>query len=251
MITDLFSRFDNQNFNRVPYRFIIIIDFIALSIFLSSFYFHINTVRGGGVILILQKLILNLIFLSKGKRLGGFTLVLSSLFIFILFNNITGLIPYGFRWVSHVALSFRAAGPLWFSILVSGFGWHSGIVLANCYPLGARLSLIRILVLGETISLFLRPFSLALRLAVNITAGHVFMGLISKGVIIVIVNKVRGILFIFCGVVLLGLFIAECVVCLIQAFVFVMLLTLYSNEHPRNPLLDCKWEILFKKIFYS
>lgn len=155
-----------------------------------------------------------------------------SLFLFLFFNNLAGLFPYIFRWTSHVSLSLTVAVPFWIRLFISGFLWHSAVVLAHWLPSGASLSLRVILVLGETIRTFLRPFSLSLRLAVNMTAGHVFVGLTSKGLAMGLVSGLNPLLLLVCGGFLFGLLMAEMVVCLIQSLVFVLLLTLYSNEHP-------------------
>nr|YP_009353864.1 ATP synthase F0 subunit 6 [Myadora brevis]AQZ26164.1 ATP synthase subunit 6 [Myadora brevis] len=232
MCTDLFSSFDDQNFNVFPSFIVLFVDFLIPSLFISSFFFHGFKNSPLGLVYLLKSWVWGFVKISNSVRLGGFSLLVSSLFLFIFFNNLMGLFPYVFSWTSHVSLSFSMSVPFWLSLLISSFLWHWGAVLAHCYPGGASLFMMLILVLGETISIFLRPFSLALRLAVNMTAGHVFVGLMSKGVVMGLVFDMSVLLLMVCLMLLIGLFMAEMVVCLIQALVFAMLLTLYGNEHP-------------------
>lgn len=82
------------------------------------------------------------------------------------------------------------------------------------------------LAIVETVSSLIRPLSLAFRIAANITAGHVILGLVSSGLGYIVRDGIYTLLFIGVGYILF-----ESLVCLIQAYVFVLLVSIYSNDY--------------------
>nr|ARJ63876.1 ATP synthase 6 [Bemisia emiliae] len=140
-----------------------------------------------------------------------------SLFLFVLFINILGLIPYIFSCSSHFVFSISFGFPFWVAfIFMSWFNFNSK-VFSHLVPLGTPLALISFMVLIETISSLIRPWSLSIRLMSNMISGHLLMVLLGNcGFYVFLVQLV--------------LFFFEFFVCFIQAFVFSVLLTLYSSE---------------------
>nr|AIG20055.1 ATP synthase F0 subunit 6 [Bemisia tabaci complex sp. Asia I]ALR69269.1 ATP synthase F0 subunit 6 [Bemisia tabaci] len=140
-----------------------------------------------------------------------------SLFFFILSMNILGLVPYIFSTSSHFVFSISLGFPFWLAfIFMSWFNFNIKFFY-HLVPLGTPMVLISFMVLIETISSLIRPWSLSIRLMSNMISGHLLMVLLGN-----------------CGfylfLVQLVLFTFEFFVCFIQAFVFSVLLTLYSSE---------------------
>lgn len=110
-------------------------------------------------------------------------------------------------------------------------------LLSHLVPLGTPFGLIPVIVLIETVSSIIRPFTLAIRLAANIIAGHLLLTLLgSQGIF-----SNRKILMLLL-VTLILLLILECAVACIQSYVYSILSSLYLNE-----LLSIKFS---KKILY-
>nr|QNV11946.1 ATP synthase F0 subunit 6 [Polyphemus pediculus] len=161
---------------------------------------------------------------GPGMRVGH-TLVFISLFVFIMFNNLLGLLPYVFTSSSHLVMTLALAMPIWLGFMVFGWVNHTTHMLAHLVPLGTPTVLMPFMVLIETISNVIRPGTLAVRLAANMIAGHLLLVLLgNQGV--VVSSYILGILL-FVQILLLTL---ESAVAVIQAYVFAVLSTLYSSE---------------------
>jgi len=153
------------------------------------------------------------------------TLLFTSLFSFILFNNFLGLMPYIFTSTSHLSMTLSLSLPFWISFIL--FGWinHTQHIFAHLVPQGTPGLLIPFIVLIETIRNVIRPGTLAVRLAANIIAGHLLLTLLE--------SRADGlpltILVILIGAQIL-LLILESAVAIIQSYVFAVLRTLYASE---------------------
>lgn len=155
----------------------------------------------------------------------GHTLIFISLFLFIMYNNLLGLLPYVFTATSHLAITLSLAFPLWISFIIYGWFNHTKHILAHLVPLGTPPVLIPFMVLIETISNIIRPGTLAVRLAANIIAGHLLLVLLgnqgphlsSPVLTLLLVTQIL-------------LLTLETAVAVIQSYVFAVLATLYSRE---------------------
>nr|QDI93483.1 ATP synthase F0 subunit 6 [Pygovepres vaccinicola]QDI93522.1 ATP synthase F0 subunit 6 [Pygovepres vaccinicola]QDI93535.1 ATP synthase F0 subunit 6 [Pygovepres vaccinicola] len=160
-----------------------------------------------------------------GEKSQGFNMMIISLFMFILLNNMMGLLPYIFTSSSHLSYTLSLALPLWMSMMI--FGWLNKTqeMFAHMIPNGTPPILMPFMVLIETISNLIRPGSLAVRLTANMIAGHLLMSLLgnnmteSSTLIMPLILMVQIILMMF-----------ETAVSIIQAYVFSVLTTLYSSE---------------------
>ncbi|KAG8542264.1 hypothetical protein GDO81_027088 [Engystomops pustulosus] len=116
-----------------------------------------------------------------------------------------------------------------FTTVAIGFRNQLTASLGHFLPEGTPTLLIPILIIIETISLFIRPLALGVRLTANLTAGHLLIQLISTATIALIFSNplVSSLTFIT----LLLLTILEIAVAIIQAYVFVLLLSLYLQEN--------------------
>nr|YP_010222645.1 ATP synthase F0 subunit 6 [Sastragala esakii]UCC46108.1 ATP synthase F0 subunit 6 [Sastragala esakii] len=155
----------------------------------------------------------------------GLTIMSLSLFLFIMMNNMMGLLPYIFTSSSHMTFTLTMALPLWISFMM--FGWinHTNHMFAHMMPMGTPSMLMPFMVLIETISNIIRPGSLAVRLTANMIAGHMLMSLLGNNSIN---SNSLSLMMIF--VIQMMLMTFETAVALIQAYVFSMLSTLYASE---------------------
>nr|WRK21522.1 ATP synthase F0 subunit 6 [Tartessus sp.] len=150
-------------------------------------------------------------------------IIIMSLFLMILINNMMGLIPYIFTSSSHLLFSLSMSLPLWFSFML--FGWinYTKKMFIHLVPMGTPSVLMPFMVLIETISNIIRPGSLAVRLTANMIAGHMLMALLGSNTQSM---KLMSIMMFL----LITLMVFEMAVSMIQAYVFMTLTTLYSSE---------------------
>uniref|UniRef100_UPI003001279B ATP synthase F0 subunit 6 n=1 Tax=Gnathophyllum americanum TaxID=390955 RepID=UPI003001279B len=155
----------------------------------------------------------------------GSTIIFTSLFTFIMMNNLLGLIPYVFTSTSHVTLTLSLSLPMWVAIMMFGWFNHTKHMFAHLVPTGTPGPLAPLMVLIETVSNLIRPGTLAIRLAANMMAGHLIMTLIGNtGPML---NKTLVVLLVLSQILLLTL---ESAVAVIQSYVFAALSSLYTSE---------------------
>nr|UWM13016.1 ATP synthase F0 subunit 6 [Glyptelasma sp. 1 ZG-2020] len=148
-----------------------------------------------------------------------------ALFLFILVNNLFGLMPYTFTSTSHLAMSLAMALTLWVAFMLYGWINNSKHMFAHLVPLGTPIILMPFMVLIETISNIIRPITLSVRLAANLTAGHLLLILLGESMVgakIIIIMSVTMAQFI--------LLTLEAAVAIIQSYVFATLSVLYASE---------------------
>nr|YP_002364593.1 ATP synthase F0 subunit 6 [Eurystomus orientalis]ABY26862.1 ATP synthase F0 subunit 6 [Eurystomus orientalis] len=155
--------------------------------------------------------------------------ILTSLMIFLLMINLLGLLPYTFTPTTQLSMNMALAFPLWLATLLTGLRNQPSISLGHLLPEGTPTPLIPALILIETTSLLIRPLALGVRLTANLTAGHLLIQLISTATAALL--HTVPVVSILTMVVLLLLTILEVAVAMIQAYVFVLLLSLYLQEN--------------------
>nr|AGA83724.1 ATP synthase subunit 6 [Apalis thoracica flaviventris]AGA83725.1 ATP synthase subunit 6 [Apalis thoracica flaviventris]AGA83726.1 ATP synthase subunit 6 [Apalis thoracica flaviventris] len=163
---------------------------------------------------------------KKGHK---WALILTSLMVFILLINLLGLLPYTFTPTTQLSMSLALAFPLWLATLLTGLRNQPSITLGHLLPEGTPTPLIPALILIETTSLLIRPIALGVRLTANLTAGHLLIQLISTATI-TLMSTMPMIAFLT-FLILFLLTILEVAVAMIQAYVFVLLLSLYLQEN--------------------
>nr|YP_010956476.1 ATP synthase F0 subunit 6 [Gephyroberyx darwinii]WMY89569.1 ATP synthase F0 subunit 6 [Gephyroberyx darwinii]WMY90297.1 ATP synthase F0 subunit 6 [Gephyroberyx darwinii] len=162
---------------------------------------------------------------------GGhkWALILGALMIFLITINLLGLLPYTFTPTTQLSLNLGLAVPFWLATVVIGMLNQPTHSLAHFLPEGTPTPLIPVLIIIETISLFIRPLALGVRLTANLTAGHLLIQLISMGINALISIMPTTALIMMVLLVLMTLL--EVAVAMIQAYVFVLLLSLYLQEN--------------------
>nr|AAT91102.1 ATP synthase subunit 6 [Bagre bagre]ABO38975.1 ATPase subunit 6 [Bagre bagre]ACN11632.1 ATP synthase subunit 6 [Bagre bagre] len=162
---------------------------------------------------------------------GGhkWAMILTSLMIFILTLNMLGLLPYTFTPTTQLSLNMGLAVPLWLATIIIGMRNQPTAALGHLLPEGTPTPLIPALIIIETISLFIRPLALGVRLTANLTAGHLLIQLISTATITLM--PLMTTVATLTAILLVLLTLLEVAVAFIQAYVFVLLLSLYLQEN--------------------
>jgi F-type H+-transporting ATPase subunit a len=154
-----------------------------------------------------------------------------SLFIFILINNIIGMIPYSFASTSHFLLTFSLSFTIVLGATILGFQKHGLEFFSLLVPSGCPLGLLPLLVLIEFISYLARNISLGLRLAANILSGHMLLNILAGFTYNIMTY---GFIFFFLGLIPLAFIIAfsglELGIAFIQSQVFVVLSASYIKD---------------------
>lgn len=173
----------------------------------------------------LFKIILDILTHVKGKQFFVFLLIF--LFLIIVSCNFFGLIPYSFALTSYFSVTFFFSFIFFFTLFFIGILLHGLQVLNLFIPPGTPFLILPLLFCIEVISYFARVFSLAIRLFANITAGHILLYIFSQFVSLLFDIFVAS----FIGFSLISiLWILEAFISVLQAYVFVVLITLYLNE---------------------
>lgn len=158
---------------------------------------------------------------SEGRKYFPF---IFTLFMFVLFGNLLGLIPYSFTYTSHIIVNFGIAATVFVGVTIIGFMRHGTHFLRMFFPHGAPLLTAPILVPIELISYFSRPFSLAVRLFANMTVGHIMLKVMGGFVVAL------GVLGILPFAFLSAITVLEFGIALLQAYVFTILCCIYLND---------------------
>nr|ACV95887.1 ATP synthase subunit 6 [Macrodon ancylodon] len=168
------------------------------------------------------------ILLPLNLRGHSWALILTSLMIFLITLNILGLLPYTFTPTTQLSLNLGLAVPLWLATVLIGVRNQPTAALGHLLPEGTPTPLIPILIIIEAISLLIRPLALGVRLTANLTAGHLLMQLTSTAAFVL--TPIMPPAAILTAALLLMLTLLEIAVAMIQAYVFVLLLSLYLQE---------------------
>lgn len=173
-------------------------------------------------------IVVNQINANKGQMFFPF---ISALFIYILINNLVGMVPYSFAPTSHFILTFSLSFTVVIGATILGFQVHALKFFSLLVPSGCPLGLLPLLVLIEFISYLARNVSLGLRLAANVLAGHMLLNILG-GFTYNIMSK--GLVYFFLGLFPLLFIIAfsglEIGIAFIQAQVFVVLSSSYIKD---------------------
>nr|QUJ18231.1 ATP synthase protein 6 [Plesiops coeruleolineatus] len=156
-------------------------------------------------------------------------MLLISLMMFLITLNMLGLLPYTFTPTTQLSLNMAFAIPLWLASVIIGLRSQPTHALGHLLPEGTPTLLIPVLIIIETISLFIRPLALGVRLTANLTAGHLLIQLIATAAF-VLLPLMPPVAFLT-AILLLLLTLLEIAVAMIQAYVFVLLLSLYLQEN--------------------
>jgi len=158
---------------------------------------------------------------AEGRKYFPFVF---SLFMFIFFANLLGLLPYSFTFTSHIIVTFVLAMVVFIGVTIIGFAVHGLKFLTFFVPSGVPAVVLILMVPIEIISYLSRPISLSVRLFANMTAGHILMKVFAS---FILPLGILGIAPFVVDVALVGF---ELLVAFLQAYVFTVLTCLYLND---------------------
>jgi F-type H+-transporting ATPase subunit a len=157
-----------------------------------------------------------------------------SLFLFVLFSNLIGLIPYTFSVTSQIAVTFAFAALVISIVIIYGFVRNGVHFLGLFAPAGVPKPLLILLTPIEVISFLSRPISLSVRLFANILAGHITLQVFGGFVLMLLGGGIFAALAIVPLLATVLMYCLELLVACLQAYVFAILTCVYLNDaiHP-------------------
>jgi len=162
---------------------------------------------------------------TAGSKAKPYFPFIFSLFMFVLFCNMLGMLPYSFTVTSHIIVTFALAAIIFIGVTIIGFVNHGVRYLKLFIPSGVPLFLLPLIVVIEIISYLSRPVSLSVRLFANMMAGHTMLKVF--GGFVISLGVIGGWLPLSFTVALIGL---EILIAFLQAYVFAILTCIYLND---------------------
>ncbi len=213
--------------------YLIIATFIIFVVYITATNYNLSipnywSLSQESIYSTIYSIVINQINANKGQMFFPF---ISALFIYILINNLVGMVPYSFAPTSHFILTFSISFTVVIGATILGFYIHDLKFFSLFVPSGCPLGLLPLLVLIEFISYLARNVSLGLRLAANVLSGHMLLNILAGFTYNIMTS---GILFFFFGLLPLVFIIAfsglEIGIAFIQAQVFVVLSCSYIKD---------------------
>jgi len=205
--------------------------FMTIALVLAGSFLILATRRGAlvpgrwqSLAEISYEFVANMIRDNVGHEGRKYFPLIFSLFMFVLFGNLLGLIPYSFTYTSHIIVTFAMAAVVFVGVTIIGFKKHGLHFLSFLMPAGVPLFMAPLIVPIEILSYFTRPVSLSLRLFANMTAGHTMLKVFAGFVALL---GVFGVVPLLLVAALTGL---ELIIAFLQAYVFTILTCVYLND---------------------
>lgn len=239
MIPSIFSTFDFNLLPRNLPRLISLTPILIPPLILTQLYW--TNLGGRSIILKTTSslvLILNINNIRK-HLIGSANLITSTLYILFTLN-LRGAIPYLTSFTSHLLFTASVGGPLWASIILINLNIKTKTIKSHILPERAPQAIALFLSIVESLSYVIRPITLSFRLAANIRAGHVILGIIRAALrfsLIIVALLILIFIIISRGVAYASF---EFTICIVQAFVFTLLAIIYSSDHlnPQTPTIQ-------------
>ncbi len=228
MIIDIFSSFDPIFYQNLfnPYLFWWFPIFILILSNTNLWLFNNPTQ-------ILNSQIIKFISIQTAQTrintLKGASHILPTLFLLIITLNLSGLAPYSFSTTSHLIITLSIGLPIWLTLILSSITKSPYMTAANLLPRGAPDWLNPFLIIIETTRILVRPLTLSFRLAANIRAGHIVITLIRIYLSRAFFTSINSLIFLLLLNIIYIFF--ELGICLIQSYIFCLLISLYANDH--------------------
>ena len=167
---------------------------------------------------------------TAGSKARPYFAFIFSLFMFVLFCNMFGMIPYTFTVTSHIIVTFAFAGLIFIGVTLIGFVTNGLGYLRMFYPKGVPVYMAPIIIPIEIISYLTKPVSLSVRLMANMLAGHSIIKIFAGFIVMM------G----FFGIIplagLVAIYALEVFIAFLQAYIFTILTCIYLNDalHPHH-----------------
>nr|QBZ38151.1 ATP synthase F0 subunit 6 [Matsumuramata muiri] len=218
MLTNLFSSFDPSTTLNFQFNWM---SLVLILIVIPNKFWILESRNSMMKIIILKFINKEMNFIFFNKQIIN---MLKSIFLLILIVNLSGLIPYTFTPTSHLSISMSLGLPLWISFMTYSWMNFTNMMFTHLLPTNTPPMIAPFMVLVESLSNLIRPISLSVRLTANMIAGHLMMTLLGN------INKINLMPLIL--IIQLVLLMFEISVAFIQAYVFTILMTMYSSEIP-------------------
>jgi F-type H+-transporting ATPase subunit a len=207
----------------------------GLAVLLFSFVTH-----GGGFLVpsrwqslveMLYEFVVSLVDEQIGAKGRRFFPLIFTTFVFLLFTNLIGMIPYSFTATSHMVVTFGLSLSLFVGVTIVGFQIHGLHFFSFLLPKGAPLALAPLLVVLELVSYCFRAVSLGVRLFANMMAGHTLVKILSGFAWTMLsVGGVLAAASLIPFAIVFALTGLEIGVACLQAYVFTILTCIYLND---------------------
>ncbi len=156
--------------------------------------------------------------------------IIATVFIIVLFANLLGLMPYNFTLTSHIFTTLVLSLTMFIGTIIISLYYNKLNYFKFFVPKGIDNKPLKFfLVFIEVISYIIRPFSLAIRLFANMLAGHTLLYILNTFLVYVTSKKIFA-LFLLPMLIIFMVFMLECAIAFIQAYVFTTLLVIYIND---------------------
>jgi F-type H+-transporting ATPase subunit a len=186
--------------------------------------------RGQSMAELSYEFVADMIHSAAGEAGLKFFPLVFTIFIFVLFSNFLGMIPWSFTVTSQIAVTFAMAAFVILLVIATGFMRH-GIGFLKLFVPDAPWPLLILLVPIEIISFFTRPVSLSVRLFANMLAGHTMLAVF--GGFVVALGAAGGLLTglaIAPMLLIFAVMLLELLIAFLQAYVFAILTCIYLND---------------------
>lgn len=168
--------------------------------------------------------VVDMVHSTSGKQGEKYVPLVFTIFLFILSLNLLGMMPSSFTVTSHIAVTFAMAISVFIFVTVLGFAKHGLHFLSFFLPSGVPVIMAPLIIPIELFAYLARPISLSVRLAANMTAGHIVLKVLASFAVM------AG----FLGVIPFALLIAitgfEFFVAVLQAYIFSILTCVYLSD---------------------
>jgi F-type H+-transporting ATPase subunit a len=179
----------------------------------------------------------NMLRESAGTEGMKFFPFVFSIFMFVLFANVIGIVPYFFTVTSHIVITATLALVIILLVILYGF-WRNGLRFMKLFvPQGVPVYLLPLVVSIEILSFLSRPISLSVRLFANMLAGHITLKVFASFILMLAAWGVVGTVgAVIPFAMIVALTALELLVAFLQAYVFAILTCMYLNDaiHPSH-----------------
>ncbi|MER2519123.1 MAG: F0F1 ATP synthase subunit A [Bdellovibrionales bacterium] len=180
----------------------------------------------------LYNLVTNMLESSAGEKAKPFFPLIFTIFVFLLFSNLLGMLPWSLSVTSHVLVNLMIALILFTVIIVTGFAKHGLHFLGIFVPRGAPGFMLPFLIVLEFFSFAVRPLSLSIRLFANMLAGHILLAVFAgMGASLAATGWAMGVGIGFLPLVVnVAITAFEFFVAFLQAYIYAILASIYLRD---------------------
>lgn len=243
MLGDFFTSFFFESFSNeiyaLPFYYITNLEqFLILNFIFCTLYFLFSVYDSRVIPHTHQNHVetfYNFISSTAKQQLGlegqNFFVFIMVLFLFIVSSNLIGLIPFSFTVTSHILQTFSLGLAVTIAITIVGFLKHGLHFLSLFLPPGAPKFLAPLLVFIEVVSYISRAFSLSIRLFANMMSGHTLLNIMTSFILKLFSKSFIFMLISFLPFLIVsGIVLLEAGIAILQAYVFVVLFSIYLND---------------------